>query len=187
MKKANKDRVIELIRENKTLKETNEILEKESGSGISSAAFYRHKQSVNPTKNMGAALEEGKIKRVEREDRQKTEKRKLKWNTQKQRQADESNLAKLINKGIYHGTFPLCKSKQLKETDVAEINLGGAIVGSVLYFFPDVNLDHPVIVLATRGILFYLKFRQVCSVMAQKVEEVKDKLSGLKPGWGEQK
>jgi hypothetical protein len=61
--------------------------------------------------------------------------------------------------------------------------MGGAIVGSVLYFFPDVNLDHPMIVLATRGILFYLKFRQVCSTITEKVEEIKDKLSGLKPEW----
>ena len=187
MKQESKDRVIELIRENKGLKETNETLTKESKGSISSAAFYRLKQSVNPTKNMGAALEGGKIKRVEREERQKVEKRKLKWNTQKQKQADESNLAKLINKGIYHGTFPLCRSKQLKETDVQEINMGGAVVASVLYFFPDINLDHPLIVLTTRGILFYLKFRQVCSTITEKVEEVKDKLSGLKPGWGEQK
>ena len=183
MKKEDTERVEELIRENKTLKETNETIGKESGGHISSAAFYRKKQSFNPTKNMGAALEGGKIRRVERDEREKTEKRKLKWSTQKQKAADESNLAKLINKGLYHGTFPLCKSKELKETDVQEINMGGAIVGSILYFFPDVNLDHPLVVLATRGILFYLKFRQICSTITEKVEEIKDKLSGLKPGW----
>jgi hypothetical protein len=187
MKQESKERVLELIRENKTLKETNETITKESEDSISSAAFYRLKQSLNPTKNMGAALEKGKIKRVERVEKQKTEKRKLKWSTQKQKQADESNLAKLINKGLYHGTFPLCKSKQLKEEDVQEINMGGAIVGSILYFFPDVNLDHPLIVLATRGILFYLKFRQICSTITEKVEAVKDKLSGLKSNWGEGK
>jgi hypothetical protein len=124
MKKEDNERVEELIRENKTLKETNETLGKESGGHISSAAFYRKKQSFNPTKNMGAALEEGKIRRVERVEKQKTEKRKLKWSSQKQKQADESNLAKLINKGLYHGTFPLCKSQQLKEEDVQEINMG---------------------------------------------------------------
>ena len=183
MKQESKERVLELIRENKTLKETNETLKTETGDKVSNATFYRLKQSLNPTKNMGKALEEGKIKRVEREDRQKTEKRKLKWSPQAQKRADESNLAKLINKGLYHGTFPLCRNKQLKETDVQEINMGGAIVGSVLYFFPDVNLDHPLIVLTTRGILFYLKFRQVCSAMMEKVEEVKQQLSGLKPGW----
>jgi hypothetical protein len=183
MKQANKERVLELIRENKGLKETNETLKKESEDSISSAAFYRLKQSLNPTKNMGEALEGGRIKRVERVEKQKTEKRKLKWSSQKQKQADESNLAKLINKGLYHGTFPLCKSKQLKEEDVQEINMGGAIVGSVLYFFPDVDLNHPIVVLATRGILFYLKFRQICSVLNQKIEEVKTKLSGIKPGW----
>jgi hypothetical protein len=187
MKKENKERVEELIRENKTLKETNETLKTETGDEVSNATFYRLKQSQNPTQNMGRALEGGRIKRVERVEKQKTEKRKLKWSSQKQKQADESNLAKLINKGLYHGTFPLCKSKQLKEEDVQEINMGGAIVGSVLYFFPDINLDHPLIVLATRGILFYLKFRQICSVLNQKIEEVKDKLSGLKPGWGEEK
>jgi hypothetical protein len=181
-----KEKALELIRENKGFKETKAEIEKEGGK-ISSAAFYRMKQDINPTVQMGAALEGGRIKRVERVERQKTEKRRLKWSNQKQKQADESNLAKLINKGLYHGTFPLCKSKQLKEEDVQSINMGGAIVGGILYFFPDVDLNHPLVVLATRGILFYLKFRQICSVLNQKVEEVKDKLSGLKPGWGEQK
>ena len=184
MKRESKERIVELIRENKSLKETNETLAKESEDSISSAAFYRLKQSLNPTIKMGEALEGGRLKRAERVEKQKTEKRKLKWSPQAQKRADESNLAKLINKGIYHGSFPLCKNKQLKETDVQEINLGGAIVGSVLYFFPDVNLDHPLIVLATRGILFYLKFRQICSAMNQKVAEVKDM---IKPGWGEAK
>ena len=183
MKGKEKEKIVGWIREGKKYKECVELAKEEGIKTDFHNSFYKWQQEVNPTKNMGAALEGGKIKRIEREERQKTEKRKLKWSSQKQKQADESNLAKLINKGLYHGTFPLCKSQQLKEADVQEINMGGAIVGSVLYFFPDVNLEHPLIVLTTRGILFYLKFRQICSTITEKVEEIKDKLSGIKPGW----
>ncbi|GAH34292.1 unnamed protein product, partial [marine sediment metagenome] len=51
----------------------------------------------------------------------------------------------------------------------------------------DINLDHPLIILTTRGILFYLRFRQVCSTIKEKVMETaeagKEILSGIKPEW----
>lgn len=187
MKAKNKERVLELIREGKTYKETLETLKKESDDTIAGGSFYRLKQELNPTQKIDEALEKSAGRREEREDKKKTQARRAKWSPQKQRQADESKLADLINTGLYHGVMPLCKSKQLKIEDVKEINMGGAVVGSVLYFFPDVNLDHPLIVLATRGVLFYIRFKAICSKVAEIVEGVKEKLtiggSGIKPGW----
>ena len=105
------------------------------------------------------------------------------WTKGKQKEADGSTLAKVINKGMYAGLLPLCKNKKLTEQDVQDVNLGGAVVGTVTYLVPGVNLDHPLIVLATRGIILYMKFKAVCS----KVEEIKAKLEdtrgGIKQGW----
>jgi uncharacterized Fe-S cluster-containing radical SAM superfamily protein len=50
MKKESEERVLELIRENKTLKETNETLAKESKGSISSAAFYRKKSEAETSR-----------------------------------------------------------------------------------------------------------------------------------------
>ena len=191
MKKQNKERVLELIKEGKTYKDTSDTLKKESDDTLSGATFYRLKQDVYRSEKMDAALEKCGEKREKRGEEAKKTKRKVAWSTGKQKNADESNLAKLINKGLYHGVFPLCKNKQLKEEDVQDINLGGAVVANVLYFFPDVNLEHPLIVLTTRGILFYIRFKAICSTITQKIEELKSKVvggdSGIKPEWSEGK
>jgi hypothetical protein len=50
-----KVKALELIRENKGFKETKAEIEKEGGK-ISSAAFYRMKQDINPTVQMGELL-----------------------------------------------------------------------------------------------------------------------------------
>jgi hypothetical protein len=188
MKRENKERVLTLIREGNNYKKTKEILRNESGDVLSGSHFYRLKETVHPSQKMTDALEEGREKRVETEKKSKTEQRRVKWSTQKQKSADESKLAELINTGLYHGVFPFCKSQDLKLEDVKEINMGGAVVGSVLYFFPDINLDHPLIVLTTRGILFYIRFRSICNTIREKVDDIKLKIptkntGGLKEGW----
>ena len=100
---------------------------------------------------------------------------------------DESDLAKIINKGLYHGVFPLCKNKQLKEEDIQDVNVGGSCVACIIYFFPEVDLNNPLIVLTTRGILFYIRFKAICSAVTQKIDELKAKVvggdSGIKEGW----
>ena len=187
MKKQNKDRLLELIREGKNYKETKEIFEKETGDKVAGATFYRAKETVFPSEKMDAALEGAREKRVDKEKGEKTQQRRAKWTTQKQKSADESKLAELINTGVYHGVFPFCRSKQLKIEDVKSINIGGAAVANILYFFPDVNLDHPAIVLVTRMVLFYIRFRSICSSIREKVDETKEKaavlLSGVKSDW----
>jgi len=191
MKAKNKERVLQLIREGKNYSETNKELQEKESDSIAGSTYYRLKESVFPKEKMDKALEGAREKRVEREQKEHKDKRKVLWNSKKQKEADESNLAKLINKGVYHGVFPFCKSGQLKEENVQDVNLGGAVVANILYFFPDVNLDNPLIVLATRGILFYLKFKQICSSIREKAEDIKAAVmggsSGIKPGWSEGK
>ena len=187
MKKKNKERVLELIREGKSYNETNRELHEKESDSIAGSTYYRLKESIFPEDKMEKALEGSKIKRVEREDRREKEKRKVTWNSKKQKEADESKLAELINQAVYHGTFKFCRNKELKLEDVKEINLGGGIVASVMYFLPDLNLDHPAIVLATRGILFYLRFRTICSTITEKIDGAKVKasevLGGIKDEW----
>ena len=185
MKKENKERVVELIKEAKTYKETLDVLQKERSDTIAGSTFYKLKESVYPSEKMDAALEESGEKRQKRAEEEKTTKRRVDWTPTKQKGADASKLAELINKGVYAGTFPFCKNKSLKEEDVQSINIGGAVVGSILYFFPYVNLDHPAIVLVTRAILFYLRFKQICTEIKEKVNDAYAKLglSGVKPDW----
>ena len=104
------------------------------------------------------------------------------WSKQKQTAADTSQLAKVINKGLFAGLIPLCKNKELTEKDVQDVNLGGAIVGTVSYLVPGVNLDHPLIVLATRGIILYLKFKSICTKIEEMKGKIEDALTGIKPG-----
>ena len=187
MKKKNKERVLELIREGRNYSETSKELREKESDSIAGSTYYRLKESVFPKEKMEEALESSKIKRVEREDRKERDKRKVVWNSKKQKEADESKLAELINQAVYHGTFKFCRNKELKIEDVNEINLGGGIIATVMYFLPDVNLDHPAIVLTTRVILFYIRFKTICSSVREKLGEVEDKtkdvLSGIKEGW----
>ena len=188
-KKVVKNKVLTHIRAGLNYTETKKKLEEEDINypGLSKT-YYTWKQELFPSEKMDASLEQSRDKREGREGRRQTEKRKVAWSSKKQQEADKSKLAELINTGLYHGVFPLCKSQELRIEDVKEINLGGAIVGSVLYFFPDINLEHPIIVLTTRGILFFIRFRSICNKITEKVEEFKGKiptrsLGGIKPDW----
>jgi len=188
MKKKNKERVLELIREGKNYSETNKELQEKESDSIAGSTYYRLKESVFPQEKMEQALEGAREKRVEKQEREKKDRRRIVWNSKKQKEADESKLAELINQAVYHGTFKFCRNKELKIEDVNEINLGGGIVASVMYFLPNIDLNHPAIVLTTRAILFYIRFKTICSSVREKLGEVesavKDKLSGVKPGWG---
>jgi hypothetical protein len=188
MKNKEKDKILGWIREGKKYKECKDLAVAEGIKTDFHNSFYKWQQKVNPTEKVDEALGKSAERRAEREDKKKTQQRKAHWSPQKQKSADDSKLAELINTGIYHGVFPFCKSQELKVEDVKEINLGGAVVGSVLYFFPDINLDHPLIVLTTRGILFYIRFRTICSQIREKVEDIKGHIptkntGGVKEDW----
>ena len=183
-KKAIKTRVLEHIKSGKNYSQTKEMLEKE---GINYPAlknsFYVWKQQIFPTEKIDEGLALAGQKREKREKKQA--KKLIDWNPQKQKKADESKLAELINQGIF-AAVP-CPKKGLKFEDVQKINVGGSVIATVQYYFPDFNLDHPLVVLTTRVILLVIKVKQLCYMIQKKVEEINDnlndKLSGIKPEW----
>lgn len=152
---------------------------------VASPTFQRHKKALTGGKEVDNDLKAlGDIKRGEKPEKKKAQR--PPWNKGKQNAADTSKLAILINKGMYSGLYPFCANKQLNEGDVQEINLGGAVVATVQYMLPDVNLEHPIILLATRGIMLYLTFKRICG----KIGQIKEKLahvggdeSGIADGW----
>jgi len=187
-KKVVKDRVLTHIRAGLNYTETKKKLEEEDINypGLSKT-YYTWKEEIFPSEKMDKALDRAHNRRLEQEKGEKGKLRANKWTTKKQKEADESKLAELINQAVYHGTFKFCRNRELKLEDVKEINLGGGIVASVMYFLPDLNLDHPAIVLTTRAILFYIRFKTICSTVREKTDEIaqkaKDLLSGVKGEW----
>lgn len=166
------------INEGKNFAETNKTLFTIYGKDgkVAKATYQRHKKDLtggadvdNDLKALGEKIKETKPKGPPRP----------KWTPQKQGAADKSKLAELLNKGIYQGVMPFCKSKKLKEEDVQDINLGGAVVATIQWAAPGLNLDHPIIVLVTRGIMFYLTFKRICTLIQQKVDGVREKLAGV--------
>jgi hypothetical protein len=144
------------------------------GHGVGGSTYRKYRKEMTGGPDVDSKL--GEIKEVlDKEKPQKKTPPRPAWTKQKQNAADTSKLALIINKGMYHGLFPFCTNKALTEEDVQEVNLGGAVVGTVGYFFPDINMEHPLILLATRGIILYLKFKAICS----KIVEIKDKLSHI--------
>jgi hypothetical protein len=165
-------------------KELRELYGDEEGK-LGSSTFQKHKTKLTGGTEVDNNLKElGDIKREGKPEKKKTQR--PPWNKGKQNAADTSKLAILINKGMYSGLYPFCLNKKLTEADVQDINLGGAVVGTVQYMLPDVNLEHPIILLATRGIMLYLTFKRICG----KIGEIKQKLahvggdeSGIAGGW----
>lgn len=185
------DHVEGCIREGLNFKATNESLVEKLGEKalISGAAYQRHKKKITGGKEVDKNLEAigEKVKGAKAEAKEQP---RPAWNKAKQNAADTSKLAELLNKGIYSGIMPFCASKELKPSDVQEINPGGAIVGVIQWGFPGINLEHPVVILLTRGIMFYLKFKQICRLVKEKMaggEGIKETIGavkgGIKPGW----
>jgi hypothetical protein len=142
---------------------------------LGNSTFQRHKKDLTG----GPEVDQGLKALGERKQGEKSQKKKLPaWNKGKQKVADETKLAQLINKGMYHSLFPFCKNKELKEADVQEVNLGGGVVGAVQYYVPDLNLDHPIIILLTRGIMLYLTFKRICG----KIAVIKEKITNIGGG-----
>ena len=178
------------IRDGVAYQETNKLLVEKLGElgGVSGAAYQRHKKKITGGKPLDNKLEE--IGDRAREAKDEAAPQRPPWNKTKQNAADTSKLAELLNKGIYSGVMPFCASKKLKVEDVQEINLGGGIVAIIQWGFPGINLEHPIIVLVTRVIMFYLKFRQVCKLIRERVEcadgiteTIGGVKGGLKEGW----
>ena len=93
------------ISEGKNFKDTRSLLLKEYGEEgtINDKTFWSHKQKINPSEEREAAIQ-NLTERTEAKKRPA-------WNKGKQKAADESPLAKLINKGIF-ALMP-CPTKEL--------------------------------------------------------------------------
>ena len=174
-----KNTVLEHIRAGNNYSQTKDLLEK---AGIKYPAlktsFYKWKQEINPEDARASALE--KLKAKKDKDKDKTSPPKN-WNKGKQKEADESVFADVINDGIFMA-IP-CPQKNLSAKDVKDINLGGAIVGLVSYY-TDVNLNHPIIIFVTRAIMLVLKVRKMCYMLSEKLLEAAEKAKSALPGQG---
>lgn len=146
---------------------------------LGSSTFSRYKKDLT-----GGAEVDNDLKALKDiKSEEKPPKKKLPpWSKQKQAAADSSKLATVLNTAMYHGLLPVCKNKQLKEKDVQEVNFGGAVVGTVGYLFPQLNMEHPLILLATRGIILYLKFKVICGKIEDMKAKVSETIGGIKAG-----
>lgn len=176
-KKEIKDTVLTHIRAGNNYSQTKKLLEK---AGLKYPAlktsFYKWKQEVFPEDARTAAME--KLK--EKKDKDKPTPSRL-WNKGKQKEADESVFADVINDGLFM-VIP-CPKKNLTAKDVKDINLGGAIVGLVSYY-TDINLNHPIIIFVTRAIMLVLRVRKMCYLLSEKLSEAAEKAKSVLPGQG---
>ena len=178
-KKEIKDTVLGHIRAGNDYSQTRKLLEK---GGIKYPAlktsFYKWKQEIFPEQARQSAME----KLREKKDKDKSTKTAPRlWNKGKQKEADESVFADVINDGIFMA-IP-CPQKNLTAKDVKDINLGGAVVGLVTYY-TDINLNHPIIIFVTRAIMLVLRVRKMCYIISERVSEAKQKAIEALPGQG---
>lgn len=182
------DTLDDLIRANFTYGDANIALKKKYGDdeGTLSGATYRERKSVL----LGGDKVDEKIDDLGGKKRAAKPKKNPLWTKQKQTQADNSQLAHIINMGLYQGMLPMCANHELKEEDVQEVNPGGAVVANISYYFPESKLEHPLVMLAIRIVIMYIKFKSVCGRIEKGVKGVPLTLSGgskadgggLKPG-----
>lgn len=179
-KKEIKEKVVGYIRAGNNYSQTKKLLEAENINYPNlSKTFYKWSEEIHPEDLRGKTLEAMKETR-------ETKKQPLlptpkAWNKGKQKEADECVFSDAINEALFY--FIPCPQQGLKIEDVKQINLGGGIVGVVTYY-TNINLNHPVIVLLTRGILMVLKVRQMCYLMQDKYNEIKAKARSSLPGQG---
>ena len=175
-----KTRAEELIRAGGNFKSVNETLLQEHEQSIGSSTFRRFKASIFPEDLRKEALTSMKEKR---EGKKKpllpTPKA---WNKQKQKEADECVFADAINEALFH--FIPCPHKGLTKEHVKEINLGGGVVGLLVYY-TNINMSHPIIVFVTRAIILVLKVRAMCYTVQKKIDEIKEKFKKPLPGSGD--
>ena len=174
----------DLINTGANFKKTNEELKKVYGEEgeVGGSTFRNHKKKLTGGPEVDKDLSD-LGERIKQQPQAKQKPQRPQWTKQKQTAADSSKLAQIINKAMYHGLMPFCKNKALTEKEVQDVNLGGAVVGTVQHFVPGLNLDHPLVLLATRGIILYLKFKAICSKIEQIKGKIEDALTGVKPGF----
>jgi hypothetical protein len=162
-----------MVREGKTYQECETTLKEkygEKGGAVGASTYGKMKKLAFPDEKAEKVLTEVG------DARREVKKRQFKlppWSPQKQTAADKSQLADVLNQVIFL-SMP-CPSGQLEFKHVQEINLGGGIVGSVQYMFPNIDLGNPILVLVLRVGLLVVKVRKLCYMMKDKVGGVKAK------------
>jgi hypothetical protein len=164
-----------LVREGKTYQECETVLKEkygEKGGAVGASTYGKMKKLAFPDEKAEKVLAE--VGDAHREAQRKKKPFKLPpWSPQKQSAADKSQLAGILNEVIFLA-MP-CPSGQLELKHVQEINLGGGVVGTVQYVFPNIDLSNPILVLVLRVGLLVVKVRKLCYMMKDKVGGVKAK------------
>ena len=179
-----KSRVEELIRNGKNFKSINETLLQEHLPTLGGSTFRRYKASIFPEEMREGALSTLKERKKKKEEGSIMSVLTPKaWNKTKQKEVDESVIADVLNEALFH--FIPCPNNGLKIEDVKEINVGGSLVGLVVYY-TDINLNHPLVIFSLRTIMLVLKVRAMCFKVQEKVEAIQSKIGSLRKGeWHE--
>lgn len=155
------------VREGKNYKDCVAALTEKYGSDdgkIGVSTFGKLKKLAFPDEKAEEAIESVN------ETHRKGNKKKIypAWTPQKQKAGDESQLAKVLNEVAFLA-IP-CPSQELKLADVQEINVGGGIVNTVQYAFPQIDLHNPVLILALRVGLLLVKVKKLCYDIKAKLK-----------------
>ena len=168
-----KDDLIAAIKEGKTYAEVvEELTEKygEEDGSVGASTYGKLKKQAFPTEKVDEVL--GKV-REEREKKKRQGKVFPPWTPQKQAAGDKSQLADVFNQIIFLG-IP-CPGGELKLEDIKTINVGGGIVNTVQYVFPQIDLGNPILVLTLRVGLLFVKVKKLCYDVKRKLR------TGVKP------
>lgn len=177
MDKKLKEKINGCIREGLSFSQTKDKLGKEGITKDFHSSFFRMKQEIFPEEARRNAL-------TEIAEKKKGESKTTKpytWNTKKQKDADESVFAHVLNDALFY--FVPCPQKNLTLEDVQKINLGGGVV-SVVSYYTDINLNHPIIVLVARVVMLVIKVKKMCYTISEKVSAAKQKARDTLPGQG---
>jgi hypothetical protein len=101
------------------------------------------------------------------------------WSKQKQKEADESPLAEVLNEAVFQ--LVPCPNKGLKIEDVKQINVGGSVIGLII-FYTNINLNHPILIFTLRTIMLVVKIRAKCYEIQEKMGNIKGKIEDLRKG-----
>jgi len=162
------------VKEGKTFKEVTEELQEKYGKKegkIGVSTYGKLKKLAFPEGKLTDVVDE-----IQEGRRDKKARKALpQWSPQKQAAGDKSQLAKVLNEVLFFA-IP-CKSGELKLEHVQEINVGGGVVNTIQYAFPNIDLSNPILVLALRVGLLIVKVKKLCSDIKGKIK------TGVKPNF----
>jgi len=170
-----KDDLIAAIKEGKNFEDVTKELKGKYGEKdgkVGASTFRKLQKEAFPDVRVAEVLTE-----TNKERRDEKKKRKVfpMWTPQKQAAGDKSQLAGVINEVIFLA-IP-CPGQELKLEDIKEINVGGGVVNTVQYIFPQIDLGNPVLILALRVGLLFVKVKKLCYDVKRKLR------TGINPAY----